>query len=319
MSSAEENNNSSGNDAAEGASSDLVLGAMTTYLQPLLDKHASSNPTLAFEDLLSSWHAADRFVAQHKDDKEYGAVLKRVTDLHKGQVSAYRSAAIVGLRQFAETRFALPSVDAFLADDVGSSSSSKEAYVQHACKLAMDQRPNWKVGTGILAKEVVATVKQRAGGAFDSYKSSAQSKPTPPASTSKMDVEDGGGNKNDDDDELEGGEIDEDGEVHEDDADDETIEEGQADEDESRGEEAEGGTGSEAAKESKPSEAKKKGGTKRKAPTGIKNPKAAIRKKVSKAVAHNRTGGGPANAPGTAARGTARRGRGGGSAAAAAK
>jgi hypothetical protein len=334
MSSAEEttiNKNSGdsiGNDTeGGGVVSDLLMGAMTTYLQPLLDKHASSNPTLAFEDLLASWHAAERFLSTHKNDKEYGAVLKRVAELHKGQTVVYRDAAILALREFATTRFVLPSVEEFLASrgdaqsgggggGGGSSSGAiKEAYVQHACELAMEQRPKWKVGKGIQAIEVVANVKQRAEKAFDSHKSARGL----PSDSSNVDVE--GASKKKYDDvigELEGGEIDEDGEVHENEE-DESVEEGQAEEDESRGDEAEGGAGSEAAKEAKALEAKKKGGTKRKAPAaGIRNPKGAIRKKVTKAIGQNRAAG-AANAPGTnAARGApSRRGRGGSVAAAA--
>lgn len=332
MSSAEETtttNNSGGsigNDTeGGGVVSDLLMGAMTTYLQPLLDKHASSNPTLAFEDLLASLHAAERFLSTRKNDKEYGAVLKRVAELHKGQTVVYRDAAILALREFATTRFVLPSVEEFLASrgdaqsggSGGSSSGAiKEAYVQHAAELAMEQRPKWKVGKGIQAIEVVANVKQRAEKAFDSHNKSARGLPLASAS---MDVEGANKKNHDDIDELEGGEIDEDGEVHENEE-DESIEEGEAEEDESRGDEAEGGgAGSETAKEAKSLEAKKKGGTKRKAPAaGVRNPKGAIRKKVNKAVGQNRAAG-AANAPGTnAARGApSRRGRGGSAAAAA--
>jgi hypothetical protein len=282
--------------------SSLLVGALTTYLQPLLDKHASSNPTLVYEDLTASWHAAERFLNSRKlqGEKDRGsgtaveheAVHKRVADLHRSQVHAYRDAAVAGLKEFAARHFELPSVGELMGASEAEK-PSKESYVQFASDLAMEKRPNWKVGSGILSRVVSATVKQRAGEAYDDYERSKVLN-----RQSGLEAVD------------EGDEEQEEGEEREDDV--EALEEGQADEDESTGEDEDGLVTETKAEPSTASENKKKGGQKRKASlTLTKGTKANPRKKAAKAVPRPSI-----TTSVTATRASARRGRGGASAAA---
>ena len=174
----------------------LLYDALTVYLQPLLDKHASHNPTLVYEDLTASWHAVERFLLlqssrkgksqlgeegkreeeqtkkdlpvvpgkKNNDDDEaaVAAVRKHVAALHRGQVQAYRDAAIVALQEYA-LKAPLPPLE----DMQQQQPLTRDTYVQLCCDAILQGRPGWKVGTGILERNVASTVRQRAGEVYD--------------------------------------------------------------------------------------------------------------------------------------------------------
>lgn len=83
--------------------------------------------------------------------------------MHKSQLQAYRQAAVVALRQFAHDLSLPPPPPPPTA---GENGNDERSYIQTCLDLAEQKRPAWKVGTGILERELKATVKTRASQTF---------------------------------------------------------------------------------------------------------------------------------------------------------
>jgi hypothetical protein len=112
--------------------------ALAAYLTPLLEKHEKAG-VLEWEDLTAAWHAGETIPG----DKP------KVLALHKSQQASYRESALKDLKLWAET---VPLPD--LVDNEGD-------YVAKCLQLA-EERPAWRVGTGIVEKIVVKTLRERA-------------------------------------------------------------------------------------------------------------------------------------------------------------
>ncbi|GKY95800.1 hypothetical protein MPSEU_000540700 [Mayamaea pseudoterrestris] len=123
---------------------------LTRYLTPLLEKH-ERNETIVWEDLMHAKHSADAAL-QSSDSKEaQKEAEEELQQLHKSQVALYREQAAHALLQWCQT-WKLPDP---------TEDETHMQYVQRCLTRAFDERPFWKLGTGMLQKILSPPIKKR--------------------------------------------------------------------------------------------------------------------------------------------------------------
>jgi hypothetical protein len=142
---------------------------ITLYLTPLLEKH-NRKQTITWDDLLQAKQAADAFLQQqqqtsgNKDaDSDASDELQK---LHKSQLALYREQATVALTDWCRA-WKLP--DPIVHDN---SNETLPQYTQRCLALAFEERPFWKMGTGLLQKLLSPIVQERAASHFADCKRS---------------------------------------------------------------------------------------------------------------------------------------------------
>jgi cobalamin biosynthesis protein CobT len=132
---------------------------ITLYLTPLLNKH-NHKQEIHWEDLSQAKQAADGFLSQAPKSKETEQASDALLSLHKSQIIAYREQATTSLQEWCQTTWKLPAI---------VDSESQDAYSQRCLQKAFEERPFWKLGTGILQKILSPIIKERAASSFADY------------------------------------------------------------------------------------------------------------------------------------------------------
>ena len=195
---------------------------LTLYLTPLLEKH-QRNQFISWDDLHHAKHQADTYLQQHQQQEDVQDASQELLALHKSQIALYREQAVATLTEWSQS-WTLP-------EPVAGESQSE--YSQRCLARAFDERPFWKLGTGLLQKILSPVIHDRAKSAFvkpQQPEATIEPENTPAIKTVTTRDEESEGEVEEDGEDGEDGEVvgDEDGpaEIDEDD------EDGEVDEDE---------------------------------------------------------------------------------------
>ena len=199
---------------------------VTIYLTPLLEKH-QRHQLIRWDDLLHAKQQADALLQQQPPTSDSNDASQELQALHKSQLTLYRQQAVSALTEWIQSQWTLPEPMA---------GESQAEYSQRCLARAFDERPFWKLGTGLLQKILSPVIQERAASAFAQQRqrqeqhapAAAEPEETTIAAVNTRDAEDEGEIEEGEEEEEEQAVGDADGPIEIDDED----EEGEVDEDE---------------------------------------------------------------------------------------
>jgi hypothetical protein len=170
-------------------SSSIKDQLITAYLNPLLEKH-ERRKVITWEDLMEAKQSAEAVLLETQQQQqsihataETSHASEEFLKLHKSQVMLYREQAMQSVQEWCRT-WALPNPTGM--------DESADQYTQRCISQAFEDRPFWKMGTGLLQKVLSPVIKERAALKYAEFRQNQ--KPSTTATkpeVNKQDIETG--------------------------------------------------------------------------------------------------------------------------------